>query len=1108
MADSDFSVYARIQADTSNFEKGMKNAQTSAGTLTHTFQNLSKVVLNVAKMAGAAFAAINIVNFGKESVRASQSATKSLNILNNTIKVTGANAWTTTKEVAAMSNEIAKTTNYAVGDIQDMQSVLLGFKNITGETFKEANEAITDMATVMGMDLKSAAQTVGKALDDPIKGLDSLRRQGFAFTDEQKKQMKRLVESGNILKAQKMILDELSTTYGGSAKKAQTSFALMQYSITNLKETLGGKLQPVIDVVLRNAGSFVANLTNKIQNFNISPIVTLFEKIQEKVKSTLTQIKTGVKNAITWIRGVVTSEAFQPIIEVIDTIIGTLREEFEKIKGRILQILNVFATIKDKMQSGEGGGIVKTVAGVINKIIDVVWVLKEQIEEVTKSILGIIVNLLKNIWNGIKSLFESSNSALAESETDINSWGDYFYTIFNSVFRTVQDFIGMVKALLSGDWEVAWEYAKLAVMRIAEATLDTLSTIANAFPKLINGIVKGLNEVIKGANKLREALHLDPLELIGEVKNVDLSKTTGLEDAITNAENKIQKLTGKAADYTLKDLKGISSKSKGLTKHLLEPLNIFTASFIDDSEKRTAEVDEETKTIGLDFKGLFANLKAGSTKAFEGMKTGFSKVGKVFASVGSVILKTAQSIFSGIKNIMSKAFEFNISDSLDSLLEFEDSVLTFFAETLPNLPNYFRSAFESLNVLFENIEKTLNGDSVQKAISGFFDLNPAELIAKGVTVTTKFLSGVLKGIVETKQQIFSGLKTLFNSILGFVESFIKDVPNFIVEIVPGILAEIVNFINPLLSKVGPLVSAIVGMLPELANSILDNMVSFLKEGFPNLINGIINALPNIINLTGELASAIILKLPELITGIVEGLCKIIENLDETKIGEIVNAIVKMIESLASAIIKSAGTIITKLVPALFKLTLELIKKLPEIIIEVLKGIGNIFADVGKAIWNKIFGLDESGKSNLIESIKTTATTLGSGISGFVKGVGDTIGSVAGTVWSGVKTGAAAIGNGVKTAATWISGLFKHANGTNFAPRGLSLVGEAGPELINFRGGEQVLNNRNTQNAIKDLGSKQGNVFNVTFNNTQDTTAYAMMSQLRQYQRQMAFNGVL
>ena len=107
-----------------------------------------------------------------------------------------------------------------------------------------------------------------------------------------------------------------------------------------------------------------------------------------------------------------------------------------------------------------------------------------------------------------------------------------------------------------------------------------------------------------------------------------------------------------------------------------------------------------------------------------------------------------------------------------------------------------------------------------------------------------------------------------------------------------------------------------------------------------------------------------------------------------------------------------------------------------------------------------------------------------------------------------------LGEGVVGVGKAIGGFFKDlftgklfANGTPSAPRGLAIVGEAGPELVNFRGGEQVLNNRNTQKALAGIGNS-GNIFNVTFNNTQDTTAFAMMSQLKQYQRNLAFNGVL
>jgi phage-related tail protein len=99
-------------------------------------------------------------------------------------------------------------------------------------------------------------------------------------------------------------------------------------------------------------------------------------------------------------------------------------------------------------------------------------------------------------------------------------------------------------------------------------------------------------------------------------------------------------------------------------------------------------------------------------------------------------------------------------------------------------------------------------------------------------------------------------------------------------------------------------------------------------------------------------------------------------------------------------------------------------------------------------------------------------------------------------------------NAISSVDEILSSVFSgYAAGTNNATSGLHIVGEAGPEIVRFRGGEQVLNAQNTQKALSGMG-EQTNNFNVTFNNLQDTTAYAMMNQLKQYNREMAINGII
>lgn len=168
---------------------------------------------------------------------------EALAILDSTLRATGATAWTSADKLQKMASGFQSVTKYGDETVLAMQNVLLGFKNIKGDNFEDASLQILNMATVMKMDLTSAAQAVGKALDNPILGLDSLSRQGFKFTAQEKEMIKTLVEAGKLEEAQGIILKELATTYGGAAEAAgNTGTAIkvkLQNAIGDLNEEIG-----------------------------------------------------------------------------------------------------------------------------------------------------------------------------------------------------------------------------------------------------------------------------------------------------------------------------------------------------------------------------------------------------------------------------------------------------------------------------------------------------------------------------------------------------------------------------------------------------------------------------------------------------------------------------------------------------------------------------------------------------------------------------------------------------------------------------------------------------------------------------------------------------
>lgn len=233
-----------VTAEVDKAIKGLKDIDSNAKKTENSFKVLGKTI-------STAFIAKELFDFGKQSVAAFEDSKRAANVLTATLEATGATAWITASKIKEMASSLQEITNFDDDSIIKMQTVLLGFKNITGDAFEHATKAILDMATVMNMDLASAAQTVGKALDDPINGITSLQKQGFRFTAAQKEIIESLIQTGDTAAAQKIILDELDTTYGGAAESAAQNSVKIKNAWGDLQKGVGEFLKeiPFIDRV-------------------------------------------------------------------------------------------------------------------------------------------------------------------------------------------------------------------------------------------------------------------------------------------------------------------------------------------------------------------------------------------------------------------------------------------------------------------------------------------------------------------------------------------------------------------------------------------------------------------------------------------------------------------------------------------------------------------------------------------------------------------------------------------------------------------------------------------------------------------------------------------
>lgn len=240
---------------------GLNQANTKANALDNTMRGIGSTLAGLGiAYAGAAFL--------KDSVKQWNESEQSLAQLNATLKSTGGAVGLSSDALQAQAKALQNITTYDAGAVIGMQSLLTKFTQIKGAIFTEAVPAIVDLSAKMGTDLKGSAIQVGKALNDPIKGVSALQRVGVSFTESQKKLIKTLVETNDIAGAQKIILGELNTEFGGSAeamgKAGLGPITMMQNKLNDVKEEIGGLvakivigLMPTIEKMVKGLGMAV-----------------------------------------------------------------------------------------------------------------------------------------------------------------------------------------------------------------------------------------------------------------------------------------------------------------------------------------------------------------------------------------------------------------------------------------------------------------------------------------------------------------------------------------------------------------------------------------------------------------------------------------------------------------------------------------------------------------------------------------------------------------------------------------------------------------------------------------------------------------------------------
>ena len=361
------------------------------------------------------------------------------------------------------------------------QAVLATFHSVSGEAGRTAG--IFDRATAAGADLAAAgfgsiesnAVQLGKALEDPTKGMTALAKSGVTFTDAQKASIEQMQKSGDLLGAQQVILGAVEGQVKGTAEATATSSEKMRNSWGNAQESIGTTLLPAIESISKVLGGVFDYVSQ-----NASWLVPIVGSV------------VAIAGALFVAGKAVT--AFKTALEGVKLAVGGVKAAWA--------LLNlVFA-------ASPIGLIIVAVIAVI-AILVVLYLKVDWFRNAVDAALQAVVGVFSAAWDAIVAGF---NWFVAF----IKQWGELFLAVLLGPFYLV---FKLIQAAVTGGWS---------------GIVNTISGWAGTLGRILSGIGEVVAAPFRAAWGLIQSYLLNPLVnafngVVGAIRNA----LSGVTNAIT-----------------------------------------------------------------------------------------------------------------------------------------------------------------------------------------------------------------------------------------------------------------------------------------------------------------------------------------------------------------------------------------------------------------------------------------------------------------------------------------------------------------------------------------------------------------------------------------------
>ena len=212
----------KLEAETAKFTEEINKARKSLDGFGKTTGGINLTKIAIGGLATAALAAtgavVSFVGSLGDGIKIFEETERYMARTEAQLRATGAAVGFSSSELDNFARSVAMNTLASTDGVRQAMSVMMTFKSVTGESFKEAIKLSQDLAETFGTDISSEARNLGRALENPAEAISILKRKGIELTSEQQNLINSFVETGDKAKAQEIIFKALQERVGGTGE--------------------------------------------------------------------------------------------------------------------------------------------------------------------------------------------------------------------------------------------------------------------------------------------------------------------------------------------------------------------------------------------------------------------------------------------------------------------------------------------------------------------------------------------------------------------------------------------------------------------------------------------------------------------------------------------------------------------------------------------------------------------------------------------------------------------------------------------------------------------------------------------------------------------------